>query len=421
VAHSFPWIYVANSVVLTTAADGGRALPPREGGLQPGSPLVPSFPDIGPPFRTLCVTTPGTTLTSATPKALSPVDCLTSEPHEDSDHLLPGVPQTSPVAPPPGPWVAPAGLGTDPVFRLPPLECSEPCAVPTGPGTDPVALSLPVDCSDVVQPLPGIYLTKNVTPVMAVEGGRALPPCEGGVQPGSPQVPSSPDLDPPSQTLCVTPPGTTLTSAIHVAPSPNCCWVSELNEDSDPSLPGVPRTSPVAPPPPCAGPAGLGADPVVQSSPLESSDPCAVPAGPVTDPGAKSPPLDCPVASTAAAEVGRALPSLVGWVQPGLPPVPSPPDVDPPSHAVCVTTPGTTFASSTPVALPPDYGLVSELHEYLDPSLSEVPLTSPAALHQTPVWVLLAQEQTLSLNRHLLHAQLWTVPCLGSIWGTPWY
>jgi len=31
-------------------------------------------------------------------------------------------------------------------------------------------------------------------------------------------------------------------------------------------------------------------------------------------------------------------------------------------------------------------------------------------LRQTPVWVVLALEQTLLLNRHLLNAQLWTVP-----------
>ena len=39
----------------------------------------------------------------------------------------------------------------------------------------------------------------------------------------------------------------------------------------------------------------------------------------------------------------------------------------------------------------------------------------------TPVLFLLAQGQIQVLNRHLLHSQLRTVPCLGSIWGTPCY
>jgi len=110
VVHSLPGVHLANSVALTTAAEGGRALPPREGGVQPGSLPVPSSPDLDPPSQTVCVATPGTTLTSATPVALSPVYCLISELHEDSDRLLPGVPQTSPVAPPPDPCVGPAGL-----------------------------------------------------------------------------------------------------------------------------------------------------------------------------------------------------------------------------------------------------------------------------------------------------------------------
>ena len=94
------------------------------------------------------------------------------------------MPQTSPVNPTLGPCVAPAALGTDPVFRSPPLECSEPCAVYTGPGTDPVDQSIPLDCLDVFQSLPGIYLTNTVTPMMAGEGERALPPPEEWVQPG---------------------------------------------------------------------------------------------------------------------------------------------------------------------------------------------------------------------------------------------
>jgi len=113
-------------------------------------------------------------------------------------------------------------------------------------------LSLPLDSPDVVQSLPGIDLTNTVTPMMAVEGGRALPPCEGGVQPGSPPVPSNTVIGPPSRTVCVTTPGTTLTSATPVAPSPVDCLISELHEDSDHLLPGT--------------------DPVAQSLPLDCPD-----------------------------------------------------------------------------------------------------------------------------------------------------
>jgi len=40
---------------------------------------------------------------------------------------------------------------------------------------------------------------------------------------------------------------------------------------------------------------------------------------------------------------------------------------------------------------------------------------------RTPVLFLLAQGQTLVLNRHLLIALVWTTLCLGSIWQTLWH
>jgi len=100
---------------LTSAAESGQALPPCDGGVQPGLPSVPFPPDVGPPSHSRCVTTSGTTFTSATPVALSPT--------EDSDPSLPD---------------------------------------------------------------------------LVAEGERALPPPVGGVQPGLPPVPSSPDMGPPS-------------------------------------------------------------------------------------------------------------------------------------------------------------------------------------------------------------------------------
>jgi len=87
-----------------------------------------------------------------------------------------------------------------------------PCEVTAGPGTDPVALSPPLEYSCEAHSLPGVYLANRVLLMTAADGGRALPPRDGGVQPGSPPVPSYPDLDPPSQTMCVTTPGTTFSS-----------------------------------------------------------------------------------------------------------------------------------------------------------------------------------------------------------------
>jgi len=129
---------------------------------------VPSPPDVDPPPRAVCVTTPGTTFASATPVALSPDFCLVPELHEDLDPSLSEVPLTSPAAPPP----------------------------------DPVP---PVDCSGVDHSLPGVYLANPVVSTAAAESGQALPPCGGGVQPGLPPAPSAPNVDPPTQLLRAAP------------------------------------------------------------------------------------------------------------------------------------------------------------------------------------------------------------------------
>jgi len=53
VDRSLPGVYLANPVILTAAAESGRALPPCGGGVQPGLHPAPSSPNVDTPSQLL--------------------------------------------------------------------------------------------------------------------------------------------------------------------------------------------------------------------------------------------------------------------------------------------------------------------------------------------------------------------------------
>jgi len=72
--------------------------------------------------------------------------------------------------------------------------------------TTPCTTSLPCEDTGVEPAFPKVCLATPVTSSSFTSGGQALPPCEGGIQPGLPPLASSLGVGPASPVRCVTTP-----------------------------------------------------------------------------------------------------------------------------------------------------------------------------------------------------------------------